>query len=149
VTPAAPVPADQGKNPPVEKNTAEKNPAVDAAHRALLDDRLARFAAIDADQVARAANRNSQDPAKLVDWAANWFNQQQPKVTDAIEPIFAAIFAVTNRSGHEGAAQAFAKSYCDAARDLAILAPGDPAFAGLRDSMLDQIFPDRSQESLE
>jgi HK97 family phage portal protein len=143
VTLGAPTPAPAPL--PAATKGADTN-AVNAAHRALLADRLERFSAIDADQVAKA-NRRSQKEGSLVDWAATWFTQQEPRVQDAIEPIFAAIFAVSNREGHSEAAKAFGRSYCDSARDVALLNPDAPAFEGLRDSMLDQVFPKQPQET--
>jgi hypothetical protein len=109
----------------------------------LLADRLDRFAAIDAEQCKKARDRYTDSLPGFAGWAGTWFGQQEKKVTDALSPIFAAIFAVSNKSGAPEAAAAFAQSYCASARDVALAtSSGPPPFDLLRDSMLDQVFND-------
>lgn len=147
-------PKENSPAPPAKPSASEEiDPAanrlaaINSAHRALLDDRLARFLAIDREQLGRAAAREKN----FVGWLDRWCAGQQEKLALALKPVFGAIEATGSNPGDPAA---FARDCYDACRNAWLAACDVPAadlaqnlenssqdvVPGLLDALADQIF---------
>ena len=109
--------APEGESsPPAEPPKKQKNHALEMAHRALVDDKLARFLAIDKEQLTRAAGREKN----FVAWCGDeWYPKQMAKLANALKPVFVAIDAANEQT--DGLqAQFKANSFADACYKLAL-----------------------------
>lgn len=105
-------------------------PALDAALRALVFDRVARLAKIEQDEVGRAAARGGN----FVEWLNEFAARHRGRVEDALAPACGVLAAIAGRPGAGDEAHAFAAAWC-AESLAAFLAAAEAPAAELAESV--------------